>query len=265
MPSGDDWESHWQAYGASAEFNPAQAFRRQLIVEIIRKQGGSAPRIIDIGSGQGDLARDLRAALPASSIFGVELSAAGVQLARIKVPEARFLQFDLLGRDGPPDEYKHWATVAVCSEVLEHLDDPVALLCGAREFLAPGCLLVVTVPGGPMSAFDRHIGHRRHYPPQELGGLLQAAGFQVEFAAGAGFPSFNLYRLATLLRGRHLVERAKVASVERLSPHERAVLRFFQMLFRFHRANGTWGWQTIVTARLRTDVRRPPDRIAKGL
>ncbi len=31
------------------------------------------------------------------------------------------------------------------------------------EYLAPGCRLVVTVPGGPRSAFDRHIGHRRHF------------------------------------------------------------------------------------------------------
>jgi 2-polyprenyl-3-methyl-5-hydroxy-6-metoxy-1,4-benzoquinol methylase len=36
----------------------------------------------------------------------------------------------------------------VCSEVLEHVDRPRELLANAAAYLAPGCRLVVTVPGG---------------------------------------------------------------------------------------------------------------------
>ena len=72
---------------------------------------------------------------------------------------------DLLRDPAPDAEWAGWATHAVCSEVLEHVDEPVVLLRNARSWLAPGCRLVVTVPGGPMSAFDRHIGHRRHFSP----------------------------------------------------------------------------------------------------
>jgi 2-polyprenyl-3-methyl-5-hydroxy-6-metoxy-1,4-benzoquinol methylase len=251
----DDWDSHWQTYGASAEFNPAQTFRRERIVELIRKHADRAPRILDIGSGTGDLSRDLRAAFPAGSILGLELSATGVKLASAKVPEARFLQCDLLASPAPPAEYRRWASVAVCSEVIEHLDNPSPLLRGARQFMAPDCWLIVTVPGGPMSAFDRFIGHRRHYSPKALSQLLESVGFDVPFAAGAGFPFFNLYRLAVLARGRRLVERAQVASVENLVAHERILLRIFQSLFRLTSARGRWGWQTIATAQLRADRR----------
>ena len=33
----------------------------------------------------------------------------------------------------------------------------------AAALLAPGAKVVVTVPGGPRSAFDKHIGHCRHF------------------------------------------------------------------------------------------------------
>jgi glycosyltransferase involved in cell wall biosynthesis len=46
------------------------------------------------------------------------------------------------------------------------VDEPARLLRNARTFLAPGCHLVVTVPGGPRSASDLRIGHRRHYDPR---------------------------------------------------------------------------------------------------
>ena len=44
--------------------------------------------------------------------------------------------------------YAGWATDAVCSEVLEHVDSPVLFLQAARPWLADGSRLIVTVPGG---------------------------------------------------------------------------------------------------------------------
>ena len=68
-------------------------------------------------------------------------------------------------------------------------------------YLARGCRVVVTVPGGPMSAFDRSIGHRRHFTPDSLSQILRESGFRVESAQRAGFPFFNLYRLVVIARG----------------------------------------------------------------
>ena len=103
-------------------------------------------------------------------------------------------------------EFRGWATHAVCSEVLEHLDDPEAMLANVRPFLAPGCKLVITVPAGPRSAFDKHIGHRAHFTTTRLERTLRAAGLDVVDLRGAGFPFFNLYRLAVVLRGKKLIE-----------------------------------------------------------
>jgi trans-aconitate methyltransferase len=102
---------------------------------------------------------------PAAELAGVEVSERGIAEARAKVPDATFESRDLVEPGDPPPGLAGWASHAVCCEVLEHVDDPVAMLVHATAYLAPRSMLAVTVPGGPMSAFDRHIGHRRHYTP----------------------------------------------------------------------------------------------------
>src|SRR5207247_2369477 len=85
-----------------------------------------------------------------------------------------------------------WANAAVCSEVLEHVDSPVAFLRAASRYLMEGSTLVVTVPGGPFSAFDRHIGHRQHFTRASIRRVLENAGFEIERVTLAGFPFFNI-------------------------------------------------------------------------
>jgi SAM-dependent methyltransferase len=239
----DDWDLHWDQYDQSASENPAQQFRRKLILSLLQLNSGNA-RVLDIGSGQGDFAADLHAAHPECEIAGFEMSRSGVESSRRKVPAGVFLQKNLLETAAVDDPYRAWATHAVCSEVLEHLDEPAALLENARAYLAPGCRLIVTVPGGPMSAFDKHIGHRTHYTPQSLRELLEAAGFTVQRACGAGFPVFNLYRSIVLLRGDKLATDVKEGS----SPAARAAMWVFRALFRMN-GNGTGsGWQMVAVA-----------------
>ena len=193
----DDWDTHWENFAESAERNPAQAFRRRMVLARLAESGGPR-RYLDVGSGQGDLAAQVAERWPAAEIAGIELSATGVDLASGKVPRGRFEQFDLLSGQPPLDGLVGWATHATCSEVIEHVDEPQPFLTAARQWLAPGATLVVTVPGGPMSAFDRHVGHRRHYTIDDLAALLEASGFTVDECGGAGFPAFNLYRRAVI-------------------------------------------------------------------
>ena len=121
--------------------------------------------------------------------------------------------------------------------------------CAPRpHYLAPGCRLVVTVPGGPRSAFDRHSGHRQHFAPAGLRRLLEGAGFNVEHVARAGFPFFNLYRLAVIARGRRLI-----ADLERPPTGggraQGRVLGFFGRAFRFNLSSSPLGWQMVAVGR----------------
>jgi SAM-dependent methyltransferase len=244
----DDWDRHWDAFSEANERNPAQAYRRRLALDLLER-GGAPRRLLDIGSGQGDFLALAAARWPQAELLGLEVSEVGVQVAAAKVPDARFRVRDLLAAGGSAGDDTGWATHAVCSEVLEHVDDPVSLMRNARDCLAPGCRLVVTVPGGPMSAFDRHIGHRRHFSPGELAELLRQAGLRVEQATGAGFPFFNLYRLAVIARGRRLVEDAVAVDGGTTSLPARAAMAAFWPLFRLNAPSSRFGWQTVAVAR----------------
>ena len=243
----DDWNQHWGAYATSNALNPAQAYRRRLIFQALAlPRGPSAQtRLLELGCGQGEFSLELTQRYRDLQLVGLDLSHAGVAIAQRRVSGGVFFQQDLLEPLALPEEYRGWATHAVCSEVLEHLDDPLTALRNARACLAPGARLVVTVPAGPMSAFDRHIGHRRHFTPERLRQLLVDAGLEVGSLYGAGFPFFNLYRLTVVLRGKKLIQDAN----GQLPLSARAAVWAFGQLFRLNTSETLRGWQLVAVAR----------------
>ncbi len=243
----DDWDQHWDDFAEVAEQNPAQDFRRRLVHEHLGPISRGA-HLVDLGSGQGDLVEELARLHPDAEVLGIEYSQTGVDIGARKAPRAAFLQRDLTDPAPAPPPFVGWATHATCAEVLEHVDDPVALLRNAMVYCAPGCRLVVTVPGGPRSAFDVHIGHRRHYDAASLRQVLLDAGLRVETVEAVGFPFFNLYRLVVVARGRKLAEDVSVlhgGSVSRLAA---AVMRIFHGLLSLPLRGRRWGWQMVAVA-----------------
>src|SRR5262245_157901 len=178
----DDWDSHWRAYSDAASANPAQMMRHELVFALLAEDRQDAPhaRLLDIGCGQGDFLAGARSRALATEYAGIELSESGVTISRAKLPGVDISRVDLLAPPAGADRLRWWATAAVCTDVIEHVDDDVALLRAAKRFIAPAARLVVTVPGGPISAFDRHIGHRRHYSMERLHRALEDAGFTVD-------------------------------------------------------------------------------------
>lgn len=248
-PDPNDWDHHWDAYGEASERNPANDYRHALILKLLgRPPAGSV--VLDIGSGQGQFALHLQEMFPDLAVWGVDHSAEGVARGREHAVQrgiaAQFREADLLQptalADGQPP-----ATYAVCSEVLEHVDDPVTLIRNARALLAPGCRLVVTVPGGPRSAFDHHIGHVQHFKAARLRQVLEEAGYEVRRVLRAGFPFFNLYKLAVIARGQKFI-----ADVEHSPPggmpaetFARAVVGFG---LRHSLDDAPFGWQMAAVA-----------------
>jgi SAM-dependent methyltransferase len=249
----DDWDRHWRDYAEAAEENPAQNYRREMIFSLLDVHGnGAGTRILDIGSGQGDMVAAIRSRFPEAEILGLELARSGVEISRRKIPSARFVQRDLLDQTKPSAEEQGWATHAVCSEVIEHLDDPVLLLKNAKAYMGEGCSLIVTVPGGPMSAFDKHIGHRKHWQVREVDALLRQAAYAPEHAAGVGFPFFNLYRCLVILRGKKLISDVTSSPDRRPSFAARAAMAVFFRLIRPSLNSSHWGWQIVAKARVRS-------------
>jgi len=227
--STDDWNRHWGAYEKSNALNPAQAYRRMLIFRALELDRAKNPvRLLELGSGQGEFSKELKERHPALDLVGVDLSQTGVEMAQAKVPSGAFFQQDLTQPMAIPEQYRKWATHAVCSEVLEHIDNPLDALRNVRSCLAPGGRLVITVPAGPMSEFDRHIGHRRHFTPQSLTELVHGA-------------------LTVVARGRKLIQDAEGGDGS-LPLAARAAIRLFSWLFRMNAVETQHGWQLVAVA-----------------
>jgi SAM-dependent methyltransferase len=244
--SDDHWNEHWASYATSAALNPAQAYRRKLVFELLALRDAKGPvRLLDLGSGSGEFAREVLLERSDAEVLGLDFSASGVELCRRRVPGAEFVRQDFTQPMMLDDRYRGWATHAVCSEVLEHLDDPEAMLRNIRPFFAPGCRLVVTVPAGPMSAFDKSIGHRRHFSPALLEQTLRRAGLEIADLRGAGFPFFNAYRLVVVARGKKLIDDVADKGDRKLPFSARAAMRAFSWLFRLNISKTKLGWQLV--------------------
>jgi hypothetical protein len=102
---------------------------------------------------------------------------------------------------------------------------------------------VLTVPGGPRSAFDRYIGHRRHFTASRLRRLLEESGFEDVTVRRAGFPFFDLYRLVVIARGKRLIADVEQSKSELGKGTSGTALRFFD----------PFGWQLLAVARRSED------------
>lgn len=260
MPSNDhSWNRHWEDFSNTMRLNPASAYRRSILGSMLRKSVDpeGTGRILDLGCGPGELIRHLSGTFPAARFVGIDFSEKALSQARAQAADAEFVSADLLSSDNPLlQRFKNWATHALCTEVLEHVDDPCAFLRNAKPYLSPGAELIITVPGGPMSAYDRHLGHQRHYSPRELRNLLTDAGFEQVRVWRHGFPFFNLYRLLVVLRGQKLVGEITLTSADKpLSRQLKFSMRAFGLLLRFCLRDAPLGWQLIASGRKPASLR----------
>jgi SAM-dependent methyltransferase len=220
-------ERIWQEYSVANAKNPAQLHRWRLVMREVVAFAGPAPVIVDLGCGSGALLGRLKE-LRGATLIGVDVEPRALEIARAQLPLGRFHRADL---DNPNrselEPLAGGVDIVTCSEVLEHLANPEGALDLAAHLLRPHGTLVVTVPAGPMNAFDRSIGHRRHYSVARLAELLASRGFQVVRCYAWGFPFHTAYRIAvgtlpTVVEG---------FSDSRITLTKRVIFRLLDLLF----------------------------------
>jgi hypothetical protein len=101
-----------------------------------------------------------------------------------------------------------------------------------------------------MSAFDKHIGHRKHWRQNEIENLLRSSGYTPEHVTGMGFPFFNLYRCIVILRGQRLISDVSAGPTRGTAWTARAAMAAFHRLIRTNLNSSRWGWQMIAQARV---------------
>lgn len=100
-------------------------------------------RLLEVGCGQGWLLAGLADALPGTELSGMDIREDAIAFARTLVPYATLATGDAHALGHPDDSFD----VVVCSEVLEHVDDPSAVLA-ELERVCSG-VLILSVPWEP--------------------------------------------------------------------------------------------------------------------
>ncbi len=147
---------------------------RRRVLERTIDRLGLAPRarILDAGCGSGrnmvDLARH-------GEVTGVELSETAATLARGR-DVGEVVEGSVMEMPFAPASFD----LAVCLDVIEHLEDDRAALRELRRVLAPGGALLVTVPAYQWlwSGHDEINHHHRRYSRATLQQAAQEAGWE---------------------------------------------------------------------------------------
>lgn len=113
---------------------------RRIASEVADLAGGHPVRVLDVGSGPGDLTVEIARRLPGASLVGVDLAPAMIDVARANALAAGFasrIRFELADAARLPLEDAS-IDLVVSSLSLHHWDQPAAVFAELRRVLRPG-------------------------------------------------------------------------------------------------------------------------------
>jgi SAM-dependent methyltransferase len=166
---------------------PRYLLRRRRILRQLRDM--QPCDVLEIGCGAGMLLQ--------------ELSMRGFRCEALETsPQARELIDRLTKKTGhainvhdtPEASWAGRFPLVMAFEVLEHIEDDIAVMKEWASWLAPGGTLLMSVPAHPRlwSAADEWAGHYRRYRKSDLIRVVTAAGLEIERIECFGFPLGNL-------------------------------------------------------------------------
>jgi SAM-dependent methyltransferase len=150
--------------------------RNALVVWAMRKYFETARVFLEIGCGTGYVLDGISRAMPQLAVHASEVSSSGLPFAAQRVPRAALMQMD--ARAIP--FAAHFDVIGLF-DVLEHIEEDVAVLAEAHRALRDGGGLIITVPQHRFlwSVYDEHAHHVRRYAAPELRAKVLQAGFRV--------------------------------------------------------------------------------------
>jgi ubiquinone/menaquinone biosynthesis C-methylase UbiE len=207
-------ESMWRALPEDLPPIHARARERFLRERIraVAARAGNAPRVLDLGCGEGYFAALLAAT--GADVVAVDVAAEPLRRARARHPD---LELRLVAAENVlPFEDSSFDAVWA-GETIEHVADTAAWLSEVRRVLRSGGALLLSTPDhGPLSLlalalsprrldahFDPRSEHLRFYTRRTLARLLADFRFEgVEVRGAGGVPGARRVLLASALRGR---------------------------------------------------------------
>ncbi len=245
--SSPDFNKIWDRDKYLARINPAQIHRRRLVKRFLSKLGIKPASILDIGCGTGELLKRLSSIYPNAQFYGCDTSNEAGKLTMAILPSVRFYSFN--AEEAQKGAFEKTVDLITCCEVLEHSSSPIQLVKNAYQWLNNGGLFFISVPAGPMTAYDQSIGHRHHYTTQEVQELLVSQDFCDVHTEYWGAPFHTLYRELIRLVSSRSKNKEKIDPNQYLLPYY-LFCKIFNVLFYFNFLNSgyqifAWGTKRV--------------------
>ena len=176
----------------------AHAYLLAPVKQLVQSLGKNGT-VLDLGCGNGSLSHELSKL--GFKVHGIDLSEAGILIAREAFPQVQFLLGDV-EKDLSADLFQAESfDVVVSTEVVEHLYHPRCLIQNAFRLLKPSGHFIISTPyhgyvknvvlalSGKM---DNHFtalwdgGHIKFWSRKTLSGLLTGEGFRDLRFVGTG-------------------------------------------------------------------------------
>lgn len=161
---------------------------------------GNGRRMLDIGCGVGRFAS--LAAAWGYKVEGIEIKKAPFLIASEKygyLKNIKFLQGDFIKYKFDESSFD----VVVCTEVIEHVVHPEAVINKIRRVLKKGGLCILTTPHNQKywTVLDRYAEHKKRFSEKEIRGLFQSYRIVKLFTVGFPFMLLvmKMYSLMTFV------------------------------------------------------------------
>ena len=170
--------------------------RNKLILQVLSRYCKDFESYLEIGCGTGYVLSAISEKFPCARIVGSEIFIAGLEFASQRIPSATLLQMD--ARRTPfVAEYE----LVGAFDVLEHIEEDVAVMDQVHQALKPGGHFLITVPqhNWLWSPVDEYAQHVRRYSRKDLHHKIEAAGFEIVISTSfvtSLLPAMWLSRLA---------------------------------------------------------------------
>jgi 2-polyprenyl-3-methyl-5-hydroxy-6-metoxy-1,4-benzoquinol methylase len=150
-------------------------------------------QVLDIACGPGLLCRKIRERRPGSHVTGVDFS--GYTIEQIRARDRSLgIDYRVLDVRRELRTLEERFNVVTMCEILEHLDDPQAVVADAMELLKPGGRFILSCPHGNEIPDPEHV---REWDHDELSHLLAHYANTVSFTHFPP-PYFHIWMLAHL-------------------------------------------------------------------
>ncbi|MDH3380268.1 MAG: class I SAM-dependent methyltransferase, partial [Gammaproteobacteria bacterium] len=148
----------------------------ELAKSLVIEQG--MQNVIDVGCGPGIKLMSLIA--PVANVFGIDQKSA-VDYCRTAYNSGTFLVDNF---EDPAIELSEEFDLVICSDVIEHLEDPDQLLSYIKRYCNPSTLILISTPDrdkvrGKDCNFCPQKEHIREWNSEEYSNYLKKSGFEI--------------------------------------------------------------------------------------